>query len=563
MPPEREISGDPPRAGTPLASLRALVEAAAERLLSLTRPRRFVVLLVVAYVAISARDLSHDRYLHDEGLITYLFSSYLSRAPVAMLFYLKIKPVLALLNLPGTLFGLGGFFVGHVLLGALGIVFVAGSARALGLREPGLPPLLVTFSPMYLAGGSAGISNVDGVMITAAAIWVLARPRAGVLAGLLLGILPWVRFELALFCAIAGLAVLWRDRSARFLVGLVAFPALYLAAGALYHEDALWLFHFRPVQADFRGLYPVDQEVEHLTTPHLLAGLLTVTPLLGALLIARPSRLDARERVGSFFVALYLGLMVGLPLLRVAFGYSERYFLQALPVAALLIARLFERVRDEGDQPLPARGWAALLTFFCLTLTLLPAGREAVAVLVALGVVLGFALLARSGLPRAGAVLSLAAAVAWPFLALPVDLSDPFTRARMYEASAWLRAHAVEARAHPVYTNLKLLDAYLRRSGALPGVEVRCFVQEDNLRELAEWTNPRNGQRDKVLELVRWRFYGVGAFPGDLVNGGAPAGSLLVLEDDPRLTLVGTDAFLAAHTTVLERTPQLTIAVLR
>ncbi|MEO7329434.1 MAG: hypothetical protein ABI193_12700, partial [Minicystis sp.] len=130
-----------------------VTEATAERLLALTRSRGFVVALIAFYVAISARDLATDRYLHDEGLITYLFSSYLGRSPVEMLFYLKIKPVLAALNLPGTLVSLGGFYVNHVIVGALGIFFIAGAARALRLREPGVPPLLLALSPMYLAGG--------------------------------------------------------------------------------------------------------------------------------------------------------------------------------------------------------------------------------------------------------------------------------------------------------------------------------------------------------------------------------------------------------------------------
>jgi hypothetical protein len=65
-------------------------------------------------------------------------------------------------------------------------------------------------------------------------------------AGFVFGLLPWIRYEQALFAAVFVPFVLYRYRSVAFAMGLVAWPIAYLGSGAIYHRDALWFVHFLP-----------------------------------------------------------------------------------------------------------------------------------------------------------------------------------------------------------------------------------------------------------------------------------------------------------------------------
>ncbi len=125
------------------------------------RTWRFVGLLVAGYVVIGMRAVADDRYLDDEGILTYLYSECVRREFVAAFFWLRSHPALTLLNLP---------------VGAAGIVLIAIAARRAGIREVGIAPLVMATSPLYVTRGASGIPNVDGAALAAGALGLTLPP---------------------------------------------------------------------------------------------------------------------------------------------------------------------------------------------------------------------------------------------------------------------------------------------------------------------------------------------------------------------------------------------------
>jgi hypothetical protein len=532
----------------------------AERILAPTRSWGFVAAVTACFAATQAWLFHTGPLVHDEGLLTWLYSSYLSRDPVATLFFLKAKPPLAVLNLPGTMFGLAGFYVGHALIGCAGVVAMAAAARAASVREWGVATLLFACSPMYVVGTAAGFSNVDVAALTALALWLIFRtPRPGFGTALVLSVLPGVRFEAAVFVLVAATALLARDRNLRFLAGLVALPAVYVAAGAVWHRDALWIWHFPPTFAHLKetGVFGIaENEVARASPADLTFAITTVTPAVGLALI--PARASPPwVRVGQLCTMLFLASVILLPLAGAAMGFSERYFLQILPVAALLVATWIDSdVRGFGV----AASWA-----FASGLAIVLAGRalddRATFALVAVAATLAFATIAWRRHTRLAAIGLVAFVVAWPLSGLPLDVhrSTGPGGEREAEVLAWLRAHSAERASRVVVTNLKLLDATLTFAKDAPPAEVHCLIQVDNEYELTQLTDAANGQRERVFSLARWRFYGRGVLAREFAAHPGPPGALVVLKKDSRLAPVDPDALAARGAVVLLRSPDLTI----
>jgi hypothetical protein len=519
-----------------------------------------VSVLTACFAIAQVALLRSGRMIHDEGLLTWLYASYLCHDPVATLFFLKAKPVLAAFNLPGAACGLAGFYVGHVVIGCSGVVAMAAAARAARVREWGVAALLYAWSPMYVLGTAAGFSNVDAAALTAVAMWLIfRRPRPGFGAGLVLSLLPWVRFEAAVFTVVSALALLARDRSPRFLLGLVVLPAVYLSAGAHWHHDALWFWHFpatfaRLEQTRVFGI--AEAEVARTSVADLAFAVLTMTPVLAMAIL--PARGAPRwVHVGQLCTVLFVAGIVVLPLAGAAMGYSQRYFLQILPVAALLAAFQLER---RAQAP-------ALVGLGVLAASLIPflwgasAGAKGVLTTVALVATIGLSALTWRRYQRLASAGATAFAVAWPFMGLPLDAPRP-SRAvagHVEEVVDWLRAHPEERVSPVVVTNLKLLDAYLTLSKDAPRLDVQCLVQTDNEYELTQLANPANGQRERLLALARWRFYGRGVLAREFAEHPAPPGALVVLRQDPRLGAVDPGALAAQGAIVLLRSDDLTI----
>jgi hypothetical protein len=356
---------------------------------------------------------------------------------------------------------------------------------------------------------------------------------------------------------LAGLAVLVRDRNPRFLIGLVALPVVYLSAGAVWHRDPLWFWHFPASFAHLAqtGVFGgAEEEVRRTSVTDLALAVGTVTPALGLALIPG-GRAPGWVSVGQSCTALFIIAIAVLPRFGVAMGYSQRYFLQILPLASLLAAHRLERAG-----PLMVAGFAAVTV--CLgPMFLSPsAARTGSFCIVALAATVAFLTLAWRRCSRLAAVGLGAFAFAWPFSGLPLDAFQTPSHRVTTEAVEWLRAHPDErASSAVVVTNLKLLDASLAHTGVLPPVEVQCLIQTDNEYELRTLTDAANGQQARIFALAAWRFYGRGVLAREFVAHPGPPGALVVLQRDERSGALDPDSLAAHGATVLLRTETLSI----
>jgi hypothetical protein len=540
------------------ASVSRPIEDTAELVLAKTRSWVFVAVVAVCFAVAEVWLVHTGRTVHDEGILTWMYASYLARDPVATLFFLKAKPALAAINLPGTLFGVTGFYFGHIAIGAAGVLATAAAARAARLREWGVAALIVASSPMYGLGTGAGFSNVDAAALTAVALSMIFRsPLPGFGTGLVLALLPCVRFEAGVFAATASVSLLARDRNPRLLAGLLALPLGYLAAGALWHHDVLWWLHF-PAAVRFvrAGVYgAVRDEVSRASGSSLLYALTTMTPVLG-LAALRVRGAPPWVRVALVCIGVFLVAMLGLPQLGAAMGYSQRYLLAVLPVTALVVAWQIERAPS-------SLGLGALLAVALFALPVLVVSRSdgatAPFTLSALIASSLFGAMAFRGYPRLATVGLVAFVLAWPNAAPPMDAFQPDRGALLAKVVGWLRSHPEElGPPRVVVTNLKLLDASLAENKDLPTLHVRCLIQTDNAYELRELTNPENGQRARILALARWRFYGEGVLADEFAAAPGPPGALVVLARDPRLGAADADT-VAKRARVLLSASDLTI----
>jgi hypothetical protein len=254
---------------------------------------------------------------------------------------------------------------------------------------------------------------------------------------------------------------------------------------------------------------------------------------------------------------LFVGAIAVFPRLGVAMGYSQRYFLQILPVATVLVAYRLEQWLHSAGLAAVAAG---TVTASAAVLVGSPAGGvRGWFVLVALAGTLAFATLAWRGWSRLAIVGLGAFALAWPFSRLPLDVPQPLRHKAVNNAVDWLRAHPEERTTPVVVTNLKLLDAFLQHAGVSPPVDVRCLIQTDNQYELTMWTNPANGQRERIFALTTWRFYGKGMLAEDFAEYPEPSGALVVLQRDARLDPLNADTLAADGATVLLRSGDLSI----
>lgn len=528
------------------------------QLIAFTRGWAFAACIIAAYVVFGLHALSDDRYLDDEGLLTYHYAEFLRRDFLPTFFWLKSHPALSLLNLPGAALGLGGFFTLHVMIGAAGLFGITIAARRAGLRERGLAPLIMATAPLYVQGGPSGIANVDGAAAAAGALALALAPAPGFLAGLAAGALPFVRFELGLLTAALLVLGAAAGRRWRFVCGLACPPLAYIGAGALYHAKLLWFVDFPPAWAQWDPAQAtvVAATVQHISAAALVRSVGLTLPAL-PLLLARAR--SAAPRAGfelplGLYLLAFLGAITLLPLARVAFGFDDRYYLTALPAVALLGTRAADAL---GDLVVRTRGRVARIAAAVL-------GAAIAAWCAAWGLALVAAAvgaLLASSRARSAAVLVLAPAL---LVALVVTLPAGYrNRAELQTATEFLRRHRAELVDVPVFTNFKLLSAYAARSGGAAGFDIAELIQPDMRRELLEWSNPANGQRDRIWQVVGQVFYGRGADPADVVAGRVPAGAVLILkQDDIRTEQMFPSSFLATRTRTVVDTPRLRIAVL-
>lgn len=517
------------------------VERWASRLLE---DRRVAWALMLAYVAAGLYFIYTDRALNDEGLLTHYWADWARRALLPTVFFQKSKPVLCVLYLPFTVGGVRATLVAHLLAASLVVPLLRATSVALGLSAPNLAPFIAALSPLYFIGGAAGISNVDAVLAISLVVYLLATRRNDWLVGLVIGTIPWVRHELALFSGLLFLRALFVARSHRQALGAMVFPLAYAAAGALYQRDLLWMVHFPPQTPSMPG----NPIWAYVSAGAAFASLVSVTPVIGLALTARPREMRPLEREMLLYALTWLTLCTVLPLWRIAnFGFVPRYSLPVLPLLALLAARAVERWR-RPDLRLEALDLAA--PGLLLALWLAAACEEpAVAVPVLLGQAAALALASRRRFaPAALAVLALCGLG----LLLPIREQVASGQLAPYLAGmvGWIEGHRAEIRG-PVYTNSPLLGPHLERPLHRVDVDVRFMIGVDQHHDLALMTNAANGQRETLLGLMTTDLYGHGVAPGVLNPASLPDGTLFMLRRDRRITLLMPSRTWARHLTSL------------
>ncbi|HRI64198.1 MAG TPA: hypothetical protein PK156_08165, partial [Polyangium sp.] len=479
--------------------------------------------------------MSSPHFVHDEGLLMYGFARSLSEAFLPCLFFQKVKPALALFYAPVAWFGLTYYLMLHVLVAAATLYWTHAVARSLHHKRPWLPTFVLFISPLFLWSTTTGVSNSDGVAATALFLYLLETRKNLFAAGFVLGVLPWIRYEQALFSAVLAPWVLYRSRSPKFLAGLVTWPIAYLGCGAIYHHDLLWFLHFLPNVSNLdSGNEAWIAEFAHHDVRTALMALLMVSPAVFVLTLLRRERLRPVERLLAVFTAGFFVLFVVTHLsprdIGPAFtlGFSSRYALVPLVPVALLFGRVVEqqqysfvpRLRDT----IVAATWL-VGGWFVRAVFVLP---------LLISAMLGaFVAAMRARLLKTAAVVLFVAC----FILILHDDRDEMSRSLDFgDTSAqvianWLVYQPVRGE---IYTNHQLLRPYMVRTDHLLASRVKFMLAADHHFELVHLSNPANGQRAAVLDAIPRSVFGAVVHPEELDPGRVRPGTWFVLINDVR-----------------------------
>ncbi|MCA9692055.1 MAG: hypothetical protein KC636_20805, partial [Myxococcales bacterium] len=327
---------------------------------SLAHDPRLAWALAALFFTVGVALIRTDRFLHDEGLLSWFFAGILADEPIATLFFLKARPPLALLYAPISGLGLDVFLWLHVLVAALAIPLMAAVARALGQGAPNLVALALAAPPMMLAAAPSGVGNTDAITGLALALYLLVARRSPAAAGLVAGALPLVRAEITIYVLALALYCLPRARR-RFLYALPAVGLALALAGALYHQDVLWFIHYPPTLTSPGQDTPAFGEhgYAQASLGQTAGALLSIAPLLGLLALLPWRALHPLERA-LLLAGLAFGLAIrGLPFTGLFhFDDSPRY---ALPLI-MMMAPLGRLATTEAE----GRGWPAAALYVAL-----------------------------------------------------------------------------------------------------------------------------------------------------------------------------------------------------
>jgi hypothetical protein len=305
--------------------------------------------VALAFFILCAAFAARLSFLHDEGIFSFDLAAALPRAFFPMLFFVKAKaPIVLLYALPAQL-GLKTFLVAHAAVAAGAVVLTAEAARRMALN-PLIAAATLATSIGFVVAGASGFPNGDGAFFLALFLWLHATNRRTA-AGLVLGMLPFARYELAF----AALVFVVFDR--RLLLWALVFPAVYLAAGAVYHHDPLWLAHSFSnfTQPDEIRRYQVPSARD--LVKFVAASLAVNVSLLGVLGFAAGRR---QPRILVAAAGTYILLIAFAGLNWFGVDRSLRYHVAPLPLVALLAASLPPRAILVGV--LQAASLAFLLT---------------------------------------------------------------------------------------------------------------------------------------------------------------------------------------------------------
>ena len=461
------------------------------------------------------------------------------------MFLQKIRPPLAVLYAPVAGFGVGVFLWVHLLVSALAVPLTAAVARRLGHAAPNVPAAVVALSPMFVGAGTAGLSNADAVVGVVLVLWLWSGQRE-LTAGLVLGILVWIRAELLV---LVGVMLVWSaiGRRIRPVIGLAIWPVAYGVAGAVYHGYLPWMFHYPPALSEPMPDNPFWQPHHRAATLADLSGTaVALSPAIVLLVVSRPRSWRSLERWWAGFFVVFAGALVLLPRWQVFnFDQSPRYLLPLLPVLALAVGRATERWRA-----LSRLDTAALLGVALLGVAAHRTGGTLALCWAVLGAAIAAALAGAGRRTGALAALMLLLAMGPRHFGAGARIDRRTQATHLPEMVERIEELAADG-TRPIVTNEPILAAYLARSGGQPDAEVHYLVQADQVHELRALTNPANGQRERIFAALQAGMYGHPIFPQRLRPDTLPEDALLVLSKDPRLALVmPPDAWADALVTV-------------
>ncbi|UJR84381.1 hypothetical protein [Sandaracinus amylolyticus] len=436
--------------------------------------------VLVAWLALT------QRYLHDEAVFTLDAARAGQHAPLALFFFQKSKPALMVLYVLPAALGVRAYVMVHATLGALAVYLVSEAARRLGFSSPNVAGWALAGSLSFTIAASNGYPNSDGAFFAALFLYLYASERRTA-AAVVLGMLFFVRNELAALTLVFGAWDLYARRDLRFLAAILAVPALYGLAGALYHRDALWLYNDFPNPA---GL-PPEIRTWRAPTPlealhNLRDGLLSNAPVLAVFGLAAAGARDRRlVPLLASVVAVY-GVMTALQVADLlGFDSSPRYYVAALPVLAVLASAALS---SDGRAP-----WIAAGVLSLLCASVLPAGAAVAAVVVAAVVLV---LLRRRELALALLGSASVALLGW-------QLTDDTVRERTqhlgyHELVAEMRARGLYQSGRPLYVDLPIARYDLH----VPIDEVYMLANAAIAWETERYLDPRNGQRQQLMGAV-------------------------------------------------------------
>ena len=510
-----------------------------------------VAVCVLVYAILATVSVSSHRFLHEEGVLAHTFASIAAEDFWPVAFLLGARPPLSVLYAPFASFGLGVFWAAHVGVAAAAIALWGGVARALGHRCALWVGLVVGASPLLVGAGAAGLSGADAVTGLGLFAWLLVARRRRFAAFFVLGVLPFVRIELA---TLVVMVVAWELVHRRFdvMLGVLAFPVMYGLAGAAYHGELLWMLHWPP---------PLPSFLEQTTLVHSWGALLAITPVVGWVCVARWRMLSGVERFGVAFVLVFVAGMVLLARMQSPHGAPlPADLLPILPVVALVVSRVIDEWTEKGPAPHVIET-SILVSLLALALVAERASGSAAALAVVAVWAAGVAA-ARWHRPRAAKAIVLGLLAIGPVVLTEGGQVERRLRApHLDEIVTQLGPHADVLRDRTLYTNVPLLEILLTRSNALPRTRVHTLVSPDALHELTLMTNPDNGQRAALTRALRVSMSGRPVLPGELDPRAVAPGTVFVLMDEPRLDLL-VPPELRARSTVLSRGPAATISVL-
>jgi len=508
----------------------------------LGRDRRPLYGLTLLYIAIGLGCIATDYTLNDEGLVTVTTADLARHFPRDILFVQKIKPVLTFFYRFFAGLGVHGLLCVHLLVSAPAIPMMAAVGRSLGFAAPNLPALALAASPAFLLAAPAGLSNADGVVGLTAVLYLLVVRRNDLAAGVVLGMLPWVRHELSLFAAVMIIRALFFTRSPRFVIGALLFPLFYGVLGGIYHHDPIWLVHYPP-----STLFPMPNTPiwVYFSYSGLLRGLLSLSPLLPLIFCCPLSRVTPIERWLLGYAVAWLGLAMLLPAWQIAnFAFVPRYMMVVVPVIALAVGRSIEAWRD-GEARLGSAAAATIL--LCIFLAASNFTDTA-----AVGAVIAGSLVALitaySGRNALAATLLTSLLAIGPCLGIPTEIPRRELAPYLTHLADWLRSHP-EHTGGPIFTNVPLLAAYLDGAARLPGKDIRYMIGVDQAFDMEHMTSTQSGQRGVIHEMMAaGKFNGArGVLPDQVTPDQIPDGALFVFRHDRRLELLLPPEVWAPH----------------